>query len=98
MKVINTILILACILAIPLALAAAADPSALQPFSSSDLPPAALPWQLAIIPVLTPLIIAGVKLLIPKIKTTIIPILAPALGLPRHTRHPRHLHHAKHHL
>ena len=42
---------------------------------------AQLPWQLALIPVLTPLIIAGVKLLIPKIKTALIPIIAPALGL-----------------
>jgi hypothetical protein len=41
---------------------------------------AAQPWQLAIIPVLTPLIIAGVKLLMPKIPTVVLPFLAPVLG------------------
>jgi len=40
-----------------------------------------LPWQLSLIPLLTPLIIAGVKILIPKIPANIIPILAPILGL-----------------
>lgn len=42
---------------------------------------AALPWQLGLIPVLTPLIIAGVKLLVPKIPGAWLPVLAPVLGL-----------------
>jgi len=41
-----------------------------------------LPWQLALIPLLTPLIISCVKILVPKIPGAIIPtILAPVLGI-----------------
>lgn len=49
--------------------------------STGDVAAASTPWQLALIPVLTPIIIAGVKWLMLKISTTLIPILAPILGM-----------------
>lgn len=41
----------------------------------------ALTWQQALIPVLTPLIIAGVKMLLPRIPKMWLPLAAPVVGL-----------------
>lgn len=49
---------------------------------SADTPTAEnVPWQIGLITVLTPLIVAGIKLLIPKIPKVALPWIAPAVGV-----------------
>jgi len=75
-KLLKPLLLIIAIIALP-AMILAADAAA----TTTDIATAtALPWQLALIPILTPIIIAGVKLLAPKIPSALIPILAPILG------------------
>lgn len=62
-----------------LASSAFAEALSSQPSALSSAVPAAS-WQQALIPILTPLIVAGVKLIVPRIPRVWLPILAPVLG------------------
>ena len=50
------------------------------PVAASPAAATPLPWQLALIPVFTPLIIQAVKMFVPKIPTLWLPVMAPFLG------------------
>lgn len=57
-------------------------PSLVDTTAAATAPAAeAMPWQLGLIAVLSPLIVAGVKWLFPKIPGGWLPVIAPAAGL-----------------
>ncbi len=72
-------IILPVVLATTAACTAQAATGSLADSSSAGAPGSASPWQL-LIPVLVPVLIAGVKWLLPKIPAVALPILAPVLG------------------
>ena len=80
MKHHTRILAILCIAAIALLTLASLPLAAADATTAAVADADGMPWQLALIPLLTPLIIAGVKLLTPKIPGWLIPILAPVLG------------------
>jgi hypothetical protein len=55
--------------------------SQLSTLNSAAPAPAPLTWVQAVIAIITPVIIAGVKLLVPRIPRLWLPILAPLVGL-----------------
>lgn len=71
-----------CILAAIIALLAGTPLVAFAGESGGSIATGEMPaqWPLLLIPVVTPLIIAGVKWLVPKIPTPWLPVLAPMLG------------------
>jgi hypothetical protein len=71
-----TLWLFACILALLLTLPALAAEAGAPPASTAP----AVDWAQLLIPLLTPILIAGAKLLAPKIPSTLLPIIAPILG------------------